>query len=309
MTIQQLEYVVALDNERHFVRAAETCFVTQPTLTMQIQKLEDEIGLRLFSRTSKPLKPTEAGELFVLKARQILRDIDELKSIVRDEKDTLQGTFRMGIIPTLSPYLLPRFIQKFLHEHPNLELIVNEMQSEQIIEGLQKGSIDIGLLATPLNEQHLREIPVFNEPFYGYFPPDHRLLKKKKIKQTDVQNENLILLSQGHCFRNQMLSYCGTNRKKSQPAFIYESGSLEALKNMVQAGMGSSLIPELALNLEQEKGNFKPFSEPVPAREISVVVHHSFSRELLIEHLRKSIHQSIPQKLVKNTRFFRVDWR
>lgn len=310
MTLQQLIYVVALDNHRHFVRAAEECHVAQPTLTLQVKKLEEEISVLLFDRTSKPLEPTAVGALFILKARQILRDVTHLKSLVNEKLNQMEGSFKIGVIPTLAPYLLPLFLTDFSNAFPIIHLEIMEMQSEHIIKGLENDTIDIGMLATPLNERNIREIPLYYEPFLIFSNDENPILKrKKKIKATELKPEGLWILGQGHCFRNQTLNVCQFEKVKSDRNFRIEGGSIDTLKRMLLQSSGYTLIPELSYNPKTEKSNVLRFSEPQPVREISLVVHKSFTKENLLVELRKSILKNIPDSFNKNKKFMRVEWR
>lgn len=308
MTIQQLEYIVALDTERHFVRAAERCFVTQPTLTMQVKKLEEEIGVKIFERDSYPLTPTLAGEQIVLKARQILGEVNQLKAFLNDEKSSLDGEFKIGIIPTLAPYLLPIFLPQFVQKYPNTHLTIRELQSDVLISELQKGSIDLGILVTPLEERSIREINVFNEPFLLYLPPNHALLEKSKINLSDLDLQELLVLEKGHCFREQALALCNKMNRIKHSGFDYESGSIEALKGLVDKNCGYTLVPQLSMD-EKDKKQIRSFEEPQPVREVSLVVHNSFTKEALISALHQEITDSLPKSYKKSKPYTMVKWR
>jgi len=310
MTIQQLLYVVALDNHRHFVKAAESCFVAQPTLTLQVKKLEEEIGLIIFDRTSQPLVPTPMGKRFIQKAREILRDIGDLKDMVNSEKGQMEGFYTLGIIPTLAPYLLPRFIKQFSDAHPGVKLEIKEMQSLEIVKALKGDLLDIGIMATPVDDNSIREILLFHEPFLVYACQGHPLLEKEEIDVADITDEGLWLLNEGHCFRNQVLNICNkTGKANKTREFTFESGSIETIKNMVQHDMGYSLVPELSITNPFDKPLVRRFSEPQLTREISLVVHQSFTKEVLLDHLRQTIVASIPPGFKKNSSFVRVKWK
>ena len=307
MTLQQLEYVVNLDNERHFVRAAEKCFVTQPTLTMQIKKLEEEIGLQIFDRSQKPLRPTPMGERVVMHAREILNEVSRLKSLVNDEMETLEGEYVLGVIPTLAPYVIPLFISEFADRYPEAKLVIRELQTEQIIRALGKGTVDVGLLVTPLEERSIREIPLFNEPFLLYLPEDHPLRAYSSVDARELEGDDVLVLSEGHCFREQALNVCNRVDGDEQP-FKYESGSIEALKNMVKRNIGYTLVPELSITPD-DKPFLKRFADPEPIREVSLVVHKSFTRERFLETLRSEILRQIPEKYARPRNYVRVKWR
>lgn len=308
MTFQQLEYIVTLDNERHFVRAAQKCFVTQPTLTMGIKKLEEELNTILFDRKKHPVEPTKTGVRVIEKSRQILREANQLRQLVKGEKESLEGTFRVGVIPTLAPYLMPLFLGDFIQENPNTNLIIEELQSHHIMEMLKNDTLDVGLLVTPLEDQQLREIPLFDEPFLVYSSEKHPLYKKSEINTSDITEDGMWLLNQGHCFRNQALNICGIE-SRSQNAFTYESGSIETLKRMVEKNFGYTLVPELSVTDEIENPRVKRFKKPEPVREVSLVVHNSFSREGLIDKLKKAILEKIPETIQKSEPHIRVEWR
>lgn len=309
MTLQQLQYIVALDAHRHFVKASESCHVAQPTLTLQVKKLESEISTILFDRTSQPLKPTPAGVLFIERARRIISEVQELKKLINDDKNNIEGEFRMGIIPTLAPNLLPLFINDFISRHPKTKIIVEELQSEKIIEQLLNKTLDIALLSTPLNEVEIREEPIFYEPFLVYTDEENELLKRKEITSKQLKPKGLWLLRNGHCFRNQTLNICDFDFSEQHRNIVMESGSIETLKNMVKNVSGYTLIPELSYEEKLDIKNVAHFSEPKPVREISLVVHKHFTREILIEELKKSILRNIPVSFQKNTRMKKVKWR
>ena len=298
MTLQQLEYIVALDEHRHFVKAAEACFVSQPNLTMQVKKLEDEIGVRIFDRDKKPIEPTEIGREVIIRARQILRETRQLKDFVQYEKGALEGEFKIGIIPTLAPYLLPQFLPAFLKDHPQVHLKIQELQTGQIVSHIQHGLLDIGLLVTPLTESNLREIPVFYEPFLLYLPDNHRFLEEKLMLAEDLDPREVLVLEEGHCFREQALAICKRARQGSSIGFDYQSGSIEALKNLVRQGVGYTLVPELSVHAELDAPHLRRFAPPEPVREVSIVVHNSFIKEAIIHRLRDSIQGSVPARLL-----------
>lgn len=304
MTLQQLEYIVALDNYQHFVTASEHCFVTQPTLTMQVQKLENELGFLLFDRSKKPIVPTKVGAIYINKARGILNSVKELDSFISEEKTSIKGIFNLGIIPSLAPYLLPLFLPEFILKYPSTKLIIQELKTEHIIESMEKGSLDIALVATPLENDNIKEIPLFNEPFLAYLPSSHRLLDRKSIDVKDLKKEELLLLSEGHCFRNQTLNIC--NHSNVQSKFTYESDSIETLKMMVDNGLGHTLVPFLStLN---DRSSCRPFSKPEPSREISLICSKGYSKHAVIEVLRSSIVSCVPEHLVANTDYQRIRW-
>jgi LysR family hydrogen peroxide-inducible transcriptional activator len=309
MTLIQLEYIIALDNYRHFVTAARNCFITQPTLTMQVKKLEEEIGFKIFDRSKNPLKPTAPGEKFIAKARQILRETNQLKAMVSDEKESMEGNFTLGIIPTIAPYLLPLFLNNFIKLYPNTYLHIKELQTKDIVEQLNSDRIDLGIVATPLLERTIREIPLYYEPFHLFLSEGHALLQKKLISASDINGNELLLLTEGHCFREQALELCNLGSDISEKGYFYESESIETIKQLVKKNMGITLIPELAILNKEEAQLTRKYKTPAPTREVSIVVHNSFSREKLLDKLHESILKSIPEGLTKKHKTISVKWK
>jgi LysR family transcriptional regulator, hydrogen peroxide-inducible genes activator len=308
MNIQQLEYIVALDDHRHFVSAAEYCHVTQPTLTMQLKKLEDELGVQLFDRTKKPLRPTPEGEIFIVRARRILIDLEELQASINGEKESIKGEFRIGIIPTLAPHLLSLFLQSFVRDNPDTILRIEEMESESIIKALNDNRLDIAIMATPTGERDLKETILFHEPFLFFAPDDHPFLSAGAIAPEQLDASKLLLMSEGHCFRSQALNICNHRTGESSRNFIYESGSIETLKSLVRKGFGYTLVPELSVSSRDEM-NTRRFVLPEPVREVSLVTHSSFNRTLLIDQLKSAIRNSLPDTIVKPKEFVKIKWR
>jgi len=307
MTLQQLEYVVALDNYRQFTLAAEKCWVSQPTLTMQVRKLEDEIGMQLFDRAKQPLVPTKNGVQFIDKARRVIREFNRIKEFISTEKEAVEGNFSLGVIPTAAPYLLPIFLPAFSSKYPNTILTVRELQTDEIILRLKQGTLDFGILASPLEESEIREIPLYYEPFLLYSQEKQK--DDIKASAADLDISQMLVLTEGHCFRNQMLSICNSNAPSNCFNFNYESGSIEALKKMVKNGIGYTLVPELAVQDVADELYTTRFADPQPVREMSIVVHTSFAREALIEGIRKTILGIIPKHLQKDTTYRRIKWK
>lgn len=308
MTLQQLEYLVALDKHRNFVKAAESCYVTQPTLTMQLKKLEEEYGFQLFNRSEKPLRPTQNGLIFIEKAREILSRVEELKGFMKTNTEDIQGEFTMGIIPTLAPYILPRFLPYFIEAFPESKLFIQELQSEQIIEKLKSNQLDLAIIVTPLHEYALREIPLCNETFLVYLPENCPLIHLHELVDADLEAYELLLLEEGHCFRDQALNICKSIPRDSN-RFIYQSGSIETLKSLVDKGLGYTLIPELSITTHDDSRRIKRFREPEPSREISLVVNKAFHRERLLDNIRKVLHDHLPEAMIKNRPRVRINWR
>lgn len=307
MTIQQLQYVLALNQQRHFVKASEQANVTQPTLTMQLKKLEEELGYEIFNRTTKPLTPTPMGLKVIEHAKSIMNEIDTLKLVVQQEETAVIGTIRIGIIPTLAPYLLPLFLEKFKTQYPNVELVISEMQSDNLIESLINQNIDIGLIVTPLEQKNLIETPLFYEPFWFYGSKKHKLLKQTEIEAKDIEEESFWILDQGHCFRNQVLNICGN--ASGIKGIDYKSGSIETLKRLVDNGNNFTLVPQLAILSEEEMTKSRPFKNPMPVREVSMVYSKTFSKKGVLNALQDEITKALPDSIKGIKRKVRIKWR
>jgi len=305
MNLQQLEYIVALDIHRNHVKAADHCHVTQPTLSMMVKKLEEELGVKIFDK-SLPLKPTASGEIVISRSRQILQEVKNLKEFVRNEKDSIEGEFRLGVIPTLAPYLLPRFLNEFLEKHPGTSFTVIELQTEDMIRQLKTNRIDMGILVTPIDDKEIREVPVFYEPILLYTSENLKYFEQEKVSIKSLTTDNLLLLEEGHCFRGQVMDLCSTKGKKTHHQLNYQSGSFETLKAMVDNNYGYTLIPELAANVKSK--HVKHFTAPEPVREVSLAVHHGFVKEALLHQLREAILKAIPSHFKKNDKYIRVKW-
>lgn len=302
MTLIQLEYLLAVDTYRHFATAAEHCFITQPTLSMQLQKLEDELGVLLFDRSRVPVRPTEIGKEIIAQARVVVSESKKIQDIVQGQKQELSGELRIGVIPTLAPYLIPLFITSFLEKHPNVRVVVQELLTDQITEKLKHEQLDVGLLVTPLDDKSIKELPLFYESFVTYINPKHPLAKHASIKPEQLDMDELWVLNEGHCFRSQVLNIC--NRSTSGGSeqtnnLDYRSGSLETLKRIVETQHGLTLLPELSvLEMPENKRQLvHPFHEPQPLREVSMVVHRSFLKKKLIEALQQEIVASLPHSI------------
>jgi LysR family hydrogen peroxide-inducible transcriptional activator len=305
MNLQQLEYIVALDIHRNHVKAADHCHVTQPTLSMMVKKLEDELGVKIFDR-NQPLKPTLQGETVIGRARQILQEVKNLKEFIKNEKESIEGDFRLGVIPTLAPYLLPRFLNEFLEKNPGTSFTVIELQTEDIIKQLKTNRLDVGILVTPLEDKAIREIPVFYEPILLYTAQHLKYFQQEKVDVKSLTQENLLLLEEGHCFRGQVMNLCTAKGKKIHHQLNYQSGSFETLKAMVDNNYGYTLIPELAVNSKNK--HVKRFNAPEPVREVSLAVQSGFVKEMLLVKLREAILKAIPQHFKKNDKYIRVKW-
>jgi LysR family hydrogen peroxide-inducible transcriptional activator len=312
MTINQLEYVIAVDNHRHFVTAAEKCYVTQPTLSMQIQKLEEELGITIFNRRVQPVIPTSAGKEIIEQARITIREFNKINEKVKTLINQEKGQLKVGIIPTLASYLLPLFVKNFTKKYPEIELIVDEFVSEEIIRLLRNDMLDVGILSTPLKEPDITEIPLFYEKILVFIDNHHYLSNKKNIKVKEIPINDLWTLSDKHCFSTQVINLCRKNEsigKKSN--FTYKSGSFDNLMKFSEITHQLTLIPELLINtLNEDKRNMiREIIEPVPAREIGIVIHKSFVKENLIKLLKEGILQSIPDRMKNKQGLEIIEWK
>ncbi|SHF51871.1 LysR family transcriptional regulator, hydrogen peroxide-inducible genes activator [Mariniphaga anaerophila] len=312
ITLTQLEYIVAVDTYRHFGKAAESCFITQPTLSMQIKKLEEDLEIIIFDRSKQPLIPTDVGQRIIEQARVVLKEAEELNNIVKEHKNQVSGTLRIGIIPTLAPYLLPLFIGRYKKKYPNIYIKVVEQTTNEIVKLLNKDLIDVGILVTPLKEDKIIEKPVFYEEMLIYVNPESKLYKKKEITLKDIATPEIWLLSDGHCFRDQVVNLCSfLGTVDSQLPFHFEAGSLETLMNIVDREGGITLIPELAmLSMQGErKKNVRWFSNLKPLREVSLVYSRHFAKHKLINLMWREIKDAIPQELQNEQRGTVVEWK
>lgn len=302
MTITQLEYIIALDTHRNFVNAAESCFVTQPTLSMQIQKLEDELGVKIFDRSKQPVIPTNIGSEIILQAREVLKEHSKIIELIQDEKGVIKGTLRLGVIPTVAPYLIPRFLVKFLNKFPDVNLIVNELTTEQIIFQLKNDLLDCGIMASPIKDKNLNESILYYEEFVAYVSNNNKLAKKTTIRTEDLDLEDIWILNEGHCMRNQIINLCGERKKGSTKArFEYQTGSVETLKRIVEQDDGITILPELAI-LDYGPDNIdmvRYFKSPAPVREISMFTHRNFVKKKLVKTLSDEIISNVPNSMRK----------
>lgn len=312
ITLTQLEYIIAVDTYRHFGKAAEACFITQPTLSMQIKKLEEDLEIIIFDRSKHPLIPTDIGQRIIDQARIVLKQSEEINNLVQEHKNQVSGMLRIGIIPTLAPYLLPVFIGRYKKKYPNIFIKVVEQTTENIVNLLHKDLIDVGILVTPLKEDKIIEKPVFYEEMLLYVNPEHKLHKQKIITIKDIATPEIWLLSDGHCFRDQVVNLCSfLGTTDSKLPFHFEAGSLETLMNIVDREGGVTIIPELAkYNMAPNKlNNVRFFSETKPLREVSLVYSRHFAKHKLINLLWREIKDSIPVELQDDKRGSIVEWK
>jgi LysR family hydrogen peroxide-inducible transcriptional activator len=291
MTITQLKYVLAVAEYKNFTLAAEKCFVTQPTLSMQIQKIEDELSVLIFDRTKKPIQLTGIGQKIVAQAKNIVNEADRIQDIVEQQKGFIGGEFRLGIIPTIMPTLLPMFLNNFIKKYPKVKLIIEELNTEEIIIKLNNGHLDAAIAATPLLEDKIKEIVLYYEPFMAYIPENHHHFEKEEIEVADLNLDEILLLQDGHCFRDGILNLCKNSPKNEFRNFQIESGSFETLIKLADEGLGTTLLPYLhTLNLnENDKRKLRHFKEPKPAREVSLIFPKSELKIQIIDALRSTI--------------------
>ncbi len=297
MNLAQLEYIVSVDSTRHFAKAAEKCFVTQPTLSMMIQKLEEELGVKIFDRSKQPVIPTKEGEQLILHAKAVLSDLNRMKDYARELQGEIAGEFHLAVIPTLAPYLIPLFIKQFTAEFPLLSVHMKEMTTDEIIPKLKRREIDAALLATPLMETGLMENKLFYEEFYVYASRNELLPKKKYVLPGELNIHHLWLLEEGHCMRNQVFNLCELKKTDSSKSnLLYEAGSIETLIQLVDKLEGITIVPRLSTftMTARQKAKLHEFANPKPVREISLVTIDSYPRKRLISKLSSFISENLP---------------
>lgn len=291
MTITQLKYVLAVAEHQNFTVASEHCFVTQPTLSMQIQKLEDEFDIKIFNRSKKPIQLTDIGLKIVEQAKTIVDESNRITDIVDQQKGFIGGEFKLGIIPTIMPTLLPMFLKTFVKKYPKVNLIIEELTTEEIIKKLSDGHIDAAIAATPLENESIKERVIYYEPFVGFIPENHRLYDSKTIDANDLELNDILLLEDGHCFKASVLNLCKTFKQDVTSHFHLESGSFSTLVKLSKENMGMTLLPYLhTLDLNDfDKKYLREFNAPAPAREVSLIYHKSQLKMQLIESLKSVI--------------------
>src|SRR5690554_3196014 len=291
MTITQLKYVLAVAEHQNFTRAAENVFVTQPTLSMQIQKLEQELDILIFDRTKKPIELTPVGKKIVAQARNIVNEAERMQDVVDQEKGYIGGTFSLGIIPTVMPTLLPMFLKSFSNRYPKVHLKIEELNTSEIITLLNDGYLDAAIAATPLEHEKIKERPLYYEPFVGYIPENHRLFPKEKLETADLDIHDILLLEDGHCFRDGIINLCKTSKTNTVEKFQLESGSFETLVKLADEGLGMTLLPYLhTLDIDKTKTkNLRYFKDPTPAREVSLIYSKTELKMQIINALYETI--------------------
>jgi LysR family hydrogen peroxide-inducible transcriptional activator len=301
MTITQLEYVVAVATYKSFVAAAEKCFVTQPTLSMQIQKLEEELGVKLFDRNKHPIGITALGEAIVEQSKIALQECEKIQEIIQKQQNTLEGVFRFAIIPTIAPYILPSLLENYSKKYPEVKLEVQELETKQIIKALRNNELDAAMLSTPLEENGIKEYPLFHEPFVAYFSDDEPALAKRMITAEDIALERIWLLNEGHCMRNQIIDLCSDQiqRLQAERPYRYDSSNIETLRKMVDKNKGLTVLPELSTFefTEDQQDRLRYFEEPEPVREVSLVTNDHFVKLTLLQSLMDEILELVPEKM------------
>ncbi len=312
MTITQLEYLVAVDAHKSFVDAADSCFVTQPTLSMQIQKLEEEMDILVFDRSKKPVTTTEIGTLVVEQAKIILRESNRIQDLINVRKGDMAGILRVGIIPTLSPYLTPLFVTNFIKKYPDVKLHIEEMLSTQLLAGLKNNAIDVAIMVPP-NGDNFKKTSLFYEEFFLYLSASHKMNEKTEIEPEKLDTRDMWVLRDGHCFRSQIETICGESFDNTTFDRVrFEGGSLDTLRKLVDKNSGFTLLPELAiqeLSTTQSKmvKRFKGRKKPV--REISLVMHKTYLKEHLIQALGKEIMEIVPAHMLDKSHGNTIDWK
>lgn len=310
-SLTQLEYLVAVADLRHFGKAAFACHVSQPTLSQQVQKVEEDLGILIFDRSRKPVMATREGEAFLEQARLILREHKRLFEIAKSHSDEVAGEFRLAVIPTVAATLIPSFVAHFARKYPQAELFIEELTTEAILEELKRDRLDAGILATPLPEHGFEEMPLYYEPFKLYLSKGHPLLAKAACSKQDLEGDGLWLLRDGHCFKDQVLRYCAID-PAAAPQFHnihFQSGSLDTLRRLVQEGHGYTLIPAFMtafMSKSEIENHVRPFRNPEPAREISLVSRRKHWKTNLVKALRTSITANLPKE-AKETKKERLE--
>jgi LysR family hydrogen peroxide-inducible transcriptional activator len=309
ISIVQLEYIVAVDTYRHFVKAAEKCFVTQPTLSMQIKKLEEDLGVTIFDRSKQPIIPTIVGRKIIEQARITLAESRKIEELVNEYSNSVTGEITLGIIPSLAPYLLPLFIGKFYRKYPDVKLRVVEMLTEDLIVQLKKDLVDVAVLVSPLHENGIIEKPLFYEEMLFMVNKSHPLAYSPKVTVKDLASPDLWLMKTGHCFRSQVINLCNYHSDIKSSHIEYDSGSLDTIKKLVETEGGFTLIPELSADIKGEQVMIRPIENLSPLREVSFAYTRNYSKKKLLTLLAEEIKNSIPKDMLDKERGQIVEWR
>lgn len=306
MTIQQIEYVLAVNKYRHFAKAAEYCNVTQPTLSAMIQKLEDELEAKIFDRNTQPVSVTEIGEKVIEEAKHITEYFSRIKDVVSEEKKTVQGVFKLAVLPTIAPYLLPRFFPNLMFKYPKLDVRIIEMKTSQIAKAIREGEVDAAIIANEIEDKTFINKILFYEEFFVYTSRKERIFEKERVKTTDITGERLWLLDEGHCFRDQMIKFCQLEKVRLNQ-IAYSLGSMETFMRMVESGKGITFIPQLAIEQfsDEQKEMVRPFAIPTPTRPIVLVTKNNFIKQSILNVIINEISNSIPPgcKKLKQTQY------
>lgn len=298
MTLQELKYLVALADHGHFGRAAEACFITQSTLSTQIKKLEDFLGVTLFDRSLKRVTPTPIGREILQAARNIVEEAERIREVAKHAQDPMTRTIHLGVIPTLGPYYLPHALTLVHKKHPGLRMLLREEMTPQILQHLVDGKLDAGLLALPVTDDSLRVEPLFYEPFYAALPAGHALARRDVLKVSDIMAEKLLLLDEGHCLRDQALDVCGTGSRGREEV---RATSLETLRQMVAMGLGLTLLPALAVDAapraNKKAVEIRPFKAPPPGRTIALVWRKRAPFPETFERLAQTLKNALPAEV------------
>ena len=297
MNIQQMEYIVALDTHRHFVKAAQSCGVSQPTLSTLINKLEEELDTVIFDRSCHPIRPTAIGEQIINQARVVLYNLSQLKELSLSEREQNSGSLKLGVIPTVAPYILPKLFQEMRTSHPQIDLQVTEQQTHIIVDQLRKAELDMAILATPLYHEDILEIPLYYEKFLAYISPQESLHQSAEIEASQMPTKHLWVLKEGHCMRNQIFNFCdGTSDYNG----FYEAGSITTLVNIVDANGGYTIIPELHRSLlhREQQDNVREFGASAPVREISLIIRQDYVRQRMVNSLVDAVKTIIPDSMI-----------
>lgn len=305
LSLTQLQYVIALAETGNFGAAARKCHVSQPTLSMQLQKLEAELGVHLFDRTKQPVVPTDIGLRIIHQSRRVIAETDTIDEILNESNKEVSGDFRLGVIPSIAPYVLPRALKLFIKKYPKVNLEIEELITEKMVAAIHEDRLDAGLLVTPLENESVLETPLFYEPFWVYVSDSHPLYQKKRISPFELPVEDLWLLEEGHCFRGQVLQLCRRrNRTPVAPthrSVQFSSGSLDTLREMVDLGMGLTLLPDLAARRlpKAHRARLRPFMNPIPTREVSAIRSRLHKRKRIFDAWVETIKSSVPSELLK----------
>lgn len=311
MTLSQLEYIIAVDTYQNFSNAAEKCMVTQPTLSMQVKKLEKDLGVLLFDRSKNPIVATKIGKTIIEQSRIVLREAKQIQESIKEYKQNIGGNLQIGVIPTIAPYLLPYFLGPFSKKFPDINLEIKELKTEEIIELLHKDLLDAAILATPLHLPNIVEDPLFYEEILLYVNPKHAFAKQENILPEQLLSADLWMLTKGNCFRDQVINLCKNRSEQPLSNLRYESGSIETLKKMVDVEGGYTLLPELAaLELpSKEIRRLKHFVEPMPLREVSLVFAKKAAKRNMLNRIKEVILAELPQEVKDKNRGHLVEWK